>query len=786
MTASAPAAGRYLGQVVRRKEDPRLVSGHGRYVDDVTLPRMLHAAFVRSDHARARINRIDASAALALDGVVAVFTGADLNPGTGSMQPSLVSEDPNSVQAPIRPLSEGEARFVGDPIAIVVAESRALAEDGVDVVDVDYEPLAAVATVEAALADGAPLVHPELGSNVAMDIALPADPELDAIFGAAAHVVTETLVQHRHTPTPMEGRAVIADYDDITGELDVHLSSQGPHEARRACARLTGIPEQRIRVRTGDVGGGFGLKFYLQREEQVAILASTHLGQPVKWIEDRRENLLASNHARSDIGTVSLALDADGRILGAKLDHIEEAGALPIGGTGGVAPFIAMMFPGPYRIPRVWWRSRVVWTNTCGRGSYRGPWMFESVAREEILDFAARATGIDPLELRRRNVVGDDEQPYSMATGLEFDHVTPATTLERAAEIVGYHDFRAAQAEARAEGRLLGLGIGLYIEPTSSPVATLGVEAATVRLESGGGVTVSLGTGAHGQSVETTMAQVVAEHLGVDYEAVTVVQGDTARTPFGGGTGGSRTAVVAGNAARDAALQVREMAVRVAAHLLEAAPEDLEIEGGRVVVRGTPVRNIALADVAAAVHNIGSPLPPDAPRVLEATGRYATQGGTWSNACHICTVEVDRHTGVVRLLRYVVSEDCGRMLNPQVVDGQVHGGVLQGVGGALFEHIVYDDQGNPLTSTFLDYLLPTAAEAPGMVVDHVVTDGPNPEGVKGMGEGGAIGSVPAVFNAVADALAQAGAKVTDQPLTPVRILEALDDGARHHSGGGAG
>jgi carbon-monoxide dehydrogenase large subunit len=628
--------------------------------------------------------------------------------------------------------------------------------------------------MEAALADGAPLVHPELGSNVAMDIALPADPELDATFASAAHVVTQRLVQHRHTPTPMETRGLVAAYDPVTDALEVWLSSQGPHEARRTFARVAGIPERHVHVRMGDVGGGFGQKFFMLREEQVVALTAKHLGQPVKWVEDRRENLLASNHARSDVAEVSLALDADGHILGAKFDHCEEAGAWPVGGAGGVGPFAAMLLPGPYKVPRVWWRCRVVWTNTCGRGAYRGPWMFESVAREEILDFAARATGIDPLELRRRNVVGDDEQPHSMPSGLVFHDTTSATTLEHAASLIGYDDFRAAQAEARVEGRLLGLGIGLYIEPTSTPAATLGVEAATVRVESGGGVTVFLGTAAHGQSIETTMAQVVAEHLGVDYADVKVVQGDTDRTPFGGGTGGSRTAVIAGNATRDAALQVRAMVVQVASHLLEAAPEDLEVADGVVSVRGTPVRNVSLGAVAAAVHNAGTGLPADTPRLLEATGRYETPSPTWSNACHICTVEVDRVTGQVEILRYVVSEDCGRMLNPMVVEGQVHGGVVQGIGGVLYEHFVYDDQGNPLTTTFLDYLVPTAAEAPRIEIDHVVTDGPNPSGVKGMGEGGAIGSVPAVFNAVADALAQVGATVTDQPLTPVRIVEALE------------
>ncbi|MEI7999714.1 MAG: xanthine dehydrogenase family protein molybdopterin-binding subunit [Actinomycetes bacterium] len=767
-------AGRYVGQSVQRKEDPRLLTGHGRYVDDIVVPRMLHAAFVRSDLAAADITGIDVSEALALEGVVAVYTGADLNDGVGSMQPSMMAEDPNAVCPPVRPLALTDVRFVGDTVAIVVAESRAIAEDAVELVVVDYEPKPAVASLEAAIAEGAPLVHPEFGTNVAMDVPLPPDPEIEAIFSSAAHVVSERIVQHRHLPMPMEGRGVIASYDHVTGDLDVWLSTQGPHEARRTLSRLTGVPEHRIRVQMGDVGGGFGLKFFLTREEQVVVLASKRLGRSVKWIEDRRENLLASVHARSDIADVSLALDADGRFLAAKLDHLEETGAFPMGGLGGVGPFVAMLFPGPYRLPKVWWRSRSVFTNTSGRGAYRGPWMFETTAREEIIDIAARATGIDPRELRRINVVGEAEQPFVTATGMMFERVTPGVTLENATRVIDYDAFRVEQAAAKAEGRLLGLGIGLYIEPTSTPAATLGVEAAKVRLESGGGVTVFLGTAAHGQSIETTMAQVVAEHLGVEYDKITVVQGDTARTPFGGGTGGSRTAVIAGNATRIAALAVRDKVVEVAGHLLEAAPEDLEVADGVVAVKGTPVRNVSLAAIAAAVHNAGSGLSPEAPRVLEATGRYETQGMTWSNACHVCTVEVDAVTGQVEILRYVVSEDCGRMINPMVVEGQVHGGVVQGIGGVLFEHFVYDPDGNPLTTTFLDYLVPTAAEAPNIEIDHVVTDGANPSGVKGMGEGGAIGSVPAVFNAVADALASVGAKITEQPLSPLRIVEALE------------
>ena len=390
------------------------------------------------------------------------------------------------------------------------------------------------------------------------------------------------------------------------------------------------------------------------------------------------------------------------------------------------------------------------------------------------MDLIARAIGMDPLELRRRNVVSTDELPFTTAMGMTLDHVTPAETLEQAVGILDYDAFRAEQRRAfDTDGRLLGVGIGLYVEPTSMGSGNLGVETAIVRVQPSGTVTVMLGTGSHGQGIETTMAQVVAEYLGVDIEDVVVVQGDTASAPFGGGTGGSRTAVIAGGAAREASLEVRAKAVAIAAHLLEAAPEDLDVELGRISVRGTPSRGVTLADVARVALNAPAELPPDVGPGLEATVSYQAPPITWSNACHVCTVEVDANTGRVEILRYIVSEDCGVMINPMIVEGQIAGGVVQGIGGVLYEHVVYDDDGNPLTTTFMDYLVPTTAEVPDIEYGHVETRSPTPGGHKGMGEGGAIGSPPAVFNAVADALALRGIKVTRQPLSPNAILAAL-------------
>jgi aerobic carbon-monoxide dehydrogenase large subunit len=773
-------AGRFVGQSVTRREDPRLLTGRGRYVDDVAVPGALHASFVRSPVARGRIAQLDVDAARALPGVHAVLTAADLNPHAGTMQPTLYVIGPQSQgpQAPLRPLADGDVRFVGDPIALVVADSRYVAEDACDLVEVDFDPMPPLVDLHAALAAVDDPVHPELGSNVALELATPPDSELDEILASAPHVVTETFVQQRQTNVPMETRGIVAVFEPASGELRIWMSTQNPHEVRLAASRVTGVPEHHVRVSAQDVGGGFGQKYWTPREELTVALAATRLGRAIKWIEDRRENLIASNHARADEATLTMALDDDGRILAMTLDHMEDVGAYPVGGTGAMGAFLAMLVPGPYRVPKVGWRTRAVWTNTCGRGAYRGPWMFETVAREQMLDHVARTVGLDPAELRRRNVVRAGDLPHTTATGLTYDVVTPEETLDQATEIVDYDDFRASQPAARAEGRLLGVGIGLYVEPSSAGVGPLGVEPAVVRVEPGGTVTVLLGTGSHGQSVETTIAQVVAEHLGVHLDAVTIVQGDTGEAPYGPGTGGSRTAVMVGGAAAQAADEVRAKVVELAAHLMEAAPDDLEVGGGVVSVRGTPALSVTLADVARVAYLTPDELPPGMAPGLESSVRFTSPNPfTWSNACHVCTVEIDRDTGLVAVLRYVVSEDCGVMINPMVVEGQIAGGVAQGLGGVFTEHFVYDEDGNPLTTTFLDYTLPSTAEMPLLEYGHVETRSPMPGGHKGMGEGGAIGSPPALFNAVADALAPLGVHPTRTPLGPSEILALVEAGS---------
>jgi carbon-monoxide dehydrogenase large subunit len=773
-TTQNPVAARFVGQSVKRREDPRLLAGRGRYADDVTLPGQLHIAFVRSDVAAGRIVNIDTSAATAFPGVRAVLTGADLNPGSGPLW--TTTNGPPEVGPPLLPLAGDDVRFVGDPVALVVASSRYVAEDACELIEVDIEPWPAVATFEQAMAESARSVHPELGSNV-IDAPRPADPDLDRILAAATHVVTRTFAMTRTTNVPMEGRGLVASWDQYTGELRVWPSTQSPHEIKAFAARVLGIAENRVRVEFGDVGGGFGQKMYPTREEAAVLLAAKVVGHPVKWIEDRRENLIAANQARHDIATLTMAVDDDGRFLAATFDLLEGVGSYPAGGgTGSGGMLVAMMFTGPYRIPKVGFASRTVFTNTCGKAPFRGPWAIEAIAREQMIDAVAQEIGIDPLELRRRNVIHQSDLPYAVPSGIVYDIITPAETLEQAVGMLDWDTFRAEQAAARADGRLLGAGLSVCIEPSAVAFGGWATEQAVVRMDISGQVEVLMGTGSHGHSLETTIPQVVADHLGCALEDVVLRQGGD--TPYGPGTGGSRSAVIAGGAAQTAATMLRAKVTELAAHLLEAAPEDLEIADSTVSVRGTPVKMLSFAELAGTAYLNPAALPPGMEPGLEASNRFSPPTPfTWSNACHLCVCEIDAETGEVTLRRYIVSEDCGTMINPMVVEGQIAGGVAQGIGGALYEEMAYDSDGNPLATTFLDYLIPTVAEIPDLEYGHIETPSNSLGGYKGMGEGGAIASPAAVANAVNDALAHLGATVDQFPITPERVLDAIDRAA---------
>jgi carbon-monoxide dehydrogenase large subunit len=768
MSILAPSA-RLVGSRINRKEDPRLLTGRGRYVDDVVVPGMLHVAFARSDIARGRIVGVDAEAARDAAGVVAVLTAAELNhlltgPMGATPMLSMGPAGPNKV------LADDEVRYVGDPYALVVADTRALAEDALELIALDLEPLSPIVDYTTAL-ESAERVHPDSDTNVAGAMPMPPDDELRQILETAPHVVTASFVQNRYLPVPMETRGIVASWQPHVGSFEVWLSTQSPHDVRTVTSRITGVPESRIRVQMGDVGGGFGQKAYLTRDEQIVLLASHHLGRPLKWIEDRRENLLAATTARAERCTVTIAADDDGTILGIAADHLDDVGAYPQ--AGSAAAMGAVIFTGPYRIPKLAFESQSAFTNTCSRAPYRGPWQFETYFREQAVDSLARKLGMDPLELRRRNVLQRDELPFTLPLGIPLFDVSPAETLEQAASMIDYDAFRVWQRERFVAGRLVGVGIGLYIEPQSM-IGPYSTEPAHIRIQPDGTVAVYLGSGSHGQGLETTTAQLVSEFLGVVFDDVTVHQGDTNETPYAFGTGGSRSGPILGAAIQGAAQRLQQKVTEIAAHLLEAAPEDIDIVDGVASVRGTPTRSRTVGEIANAAYLDLGNLPPGMEPGLEVLHRYKSDlPFVFSNACHVCTVEIDPVTGAVALLRYIVSEDCGVMINPSVVEGQIAGGAVQGIGGALLEDFVYDEQGNPLTSTFMDYLLPTATDVPEIEYGHIETPASTPGHYKGVGEGGAIGAPAAVANAVNDALALVGAHVATAPFSPARIVEAL-------------
>ncbi|HEX9031162.1 MAG TPA: xanthine dehydrogenase family protein molybdopterin-binding subunit [Streptosporangiaceae bacterium] len=774
-------AARYAGARVPRVEDPRLLTGHGTFVDDVVRPGMLHACFVRSPMARAAIAGIDASAALALDGVHAVFTAADLNPGVHEQWYTLIGKDVPDVPRP--PLAEGEVRFVGDPVALVVAADRYIAEDAAELVAVDYEPLPPVADYLTAL-DSDHLVHAGFPGNLAGQLDIPPSQEAAAVFGQAPHVVRETIYQQAYAAVPMETRGLVAEWSAPSGELTIWASTQSPHEVRMFCARLLGIPEHRVRVVMRDTGGGFGQKVMVQREDMCVMLAALRVPAALKWIEDRRENLLSAGMSRHEHADARMAFDDDGRILAAAIDYVQDVGAYPVPWPVQTAAVVGMLFPGPYRVPHAGFTSKCVFSSTAGRTAYRGPWQFESVAREVLLDISARQLGMDPAELRRRNLLRRDELPCVNPCGMPYSDITPLETFEQALKIADYDAFRREQEDARAAGRYLGVGTCTYVEPTTGALGLYATEGATIRVEPSGKVSVFVSGGSSGNSLETTVVQLTADALGVDIADVHTIQGDTAITPFGGGTGGSRSGSMTAGAVAETAAVLRERIVAIAAHRLEAAAQDIELASGRAAVRGDPAASLPFSEIASIAYFQPDALPPGVPAGLEASGRYKAQSMMiWANATHLCTCEVDIVTGKVTLLRYVVSEDIGPMINPNVVEGQIAGGTVQGIGGALFEHLAYDEDGNPVTTTFLDYLLPTAAEVPVIEYGHIETPGPGPGGYKGVGEGGAIGAPPAVVNAVADALAPLGVRITRLPLTPASIVALIREAQERDAAG---
>ncbi|BAV43342.1 xanthine dehydrogenase family protein molybdopterin-binding subunit [Mycobacterium ulcerans] len=769
----APAP-RYAGTRVPRVEDGRLLTGHGSFVDDISRPGMLHACFVRSPFAHARINGIDTTAALALPGVHAVFTAADLNADVKEAWHAVAGRDVADTPRP--PLAERDAKFVGDPVALVVAESRYVAEDAIELVDIDYEPLPAITDFTRAQSSDV-LVHESYPDNVAGGLA--GAPPDEQTFATSPCVVTENIYQQMYAPVPIETRGLVAEWARASEELTLWASTQTPHELRAFCARLLGMAAQRVRVIMRDTGGGFGQKVVPMREDMCIMLAARKVPGALKWIEDRRENLMSAGQARHVDGTARMAFDSDGNIQAADVDFIMDIGAYPTPYPVLTTAAIGMFFPGPYRIPKASFSYKTVFSNTSGLAAYRGPWQYETLAREILLDIAARKMGIDPIELRRRNLLRREEMPYVNPNGMPYDHVAPIETFEQAVKILDYEGFRREQREALAHGRYLGLGLSAYIEPTGAATGHLATEGATIRMEPTGKVNVYVNGGSSGNSLETNVIQLTADALGADIDDVATIQGDTAITPYGAGTQGSRSGPMTAGAVNEAGKILREKIVALAAHHLEVAESEVELAHSKAAVRGDPARQVIFGELAYTAYYSPQQLPSAMSTELEGTARFNSPNPIhWANATHACTCEVDTQTGKVTLLRYVVSEDVGPMINPAVVEGQIAGGTVQGIGGALMENLAYDDDGNPLATTFVDYLLPTATEVPPIEYGHVEIPGPGPGGYKGAGEGGAIGSAPAVINAINDALAPLGVTVTRLPASPASVASLLAGASR--------
>ena len=776
------AVTKQVGSSVRRVEDPRFLHGKASYVDDLHLPGTLHVAFVRSSHAHARIKRIDLSAASRLPGVHRIFTGDEVAKALKPMGiPFREEVFPKSVfkQCAWPCLATGKVRYVGEPIAAVLADSRYIAEDAAGLIEIEYEVLPAVVDPEAAINPGAPLIHEDLGTNVMMKVG-GGGGDVDAAFKQAAFVLRERFHTNRHAAIPMEGRATLAMLMP-TGDITLWTSTQTPHLVRTRVADIMQFPEQKLRVIGPDVGGGFGLKCHVFPEEALICYFAQQTGVPVKWIEDRREHFLNSFHAKDDIVECEMGFDNDGIVKGIRARIIGDLGAYSA--DPWPSPFealqLAAALPGPYKIQDYAYEVVTVWTNKTTLSVYRGVGLPGAVfVQEHMMDIAARRLKLDPVTIRQRNLIRPEEFPYTTVTGLNYDTSSSTNALQKAVELIDYDGFRRRQSEARANGRHLGIGISTYIEMTTFGTrywTPLGIDhcaydSANVRMDPSGGVVVSVGTFSHGQGHHTTYAQLIADELGVQVEDVNFVQGDTQSTPYGWGTWGSRSIVAGGGAVVNAAIKVKEKMFRIAAHMLEVGAGDLELVPGKVQLKGAPTKSVTVKELAKAAVWSAWKLPPGEDPGLEGTHYYDPPPATFANATHIAEVEVDIETGHVKLARYVVVEDCGKMVNPMIVEAQVIGGVAQGIGTALYEHLQYDEGGQLLTTSFMDYLVPTAADIPHIDVGHIETLTPlTVHGVKGMGEGGAIAPPAAIANAVADALAPFGAKITNLPIAPEMV-----------------
>jgi len=772
-----------FGSGIKRREDPRFLTGRGTYVDDIKLTGLCHAAILRSPHAHAVIRSIDLAAAKQSPGVIAVFTGKDLVDKVAPV-PCAWAVPNCELKLPAHPLLAHEkVRYVGDGVAMVVATSREAARDASELIEVDYQPLPATVNPEDATKPNAPQLHADVPGNVGFKWVV-SGGDAEAAFQSAEVKVAQRIVQQRLLPTAMEPRAAVASWNQGTGHLTLWATSQNPHIHRFLCSLMLKLPEHRIRVISPDVGGGFGSKIPAYADEALVAYAAMTLDRPVKWTEDRSENYKTTIHGRDHIEHVELCGTRDGRITGLRTRVYAGLGAYASTAGPGIPTILhGLMYSGAYTIPNIHGTIFGVYTTTTPVDAYRGAGRPEATYLiERLVDLYALEIGMDPVDVRRKNLIPRDKFPYTVATGITYDSGNYEPALDTALAALDYKGFRAEQARAREQGRYLGVGVVCYTEicglGPSQVAGAVGFggglyESAIVRVYPTGVVRVYIGARPHGQGEETTFAQIVAHEFGVPVESVEIVAGDTESTPQGWGTYGSRTTAVSGSAVKLAAVKVKEKAKKLAAHLLEASEDDLEWKDGKYAVKGSPDQAKGFAELAL-MANVAWNLPAGMEPALEASAFFDPTNFVFPFGTHLCTVEVDPETGAVTILRYIAVDDCGPRINPMIVEGQVHGGVIQGIGEALQEIAVYDDQGQLLTGTMMDYAVPRASQMPRIEVHAQETPSPvNPLGVKGIGEAGTIASAACVINAVCDALAPLGIKHIDKPVTPARVWAAI-------------
>ncbi|MFL6237146.1 MAG: xanthine dehydrogenase family protein molybdopterin-binding subunit [Thermoanaerobaculia bacterium] len=778
-----------MGASVARKEDRRFLLGKGRYTDDVTLPGQTYAVFVRSPHAHARIRSIDASQALAAPGVLAVLTGEDAAADDLGGIPCgwvITSKDGSKMASPPHPaLVKGTARHTGDPVAMVIAETRAQARDAALLVEVDYEPRPAVAHLNAAVADGAPQVWEEAAGNVCFDWHLGDAAATEAEFANADRIVSLDLTNNRIAPNAIEPRAANGSYDDVEDRYTLYTTSQNPHLTRLLLGAFTlKVPEHKLRVVAPDVGGGFGSKIFHYAEELLVLWASKRVNRPVKWTSDRSEAFLSDAHGRDHVTHAELALTADGKLRGLRVRTLANMGAYLSTFAPAIPTYLhATLLSGPYVIPNIYAEVKAIFTHTVPVDAVRGAGRPEATyLLERLVDKAARELGIDRVEIRRKNLIQPDQFPYQTPVALQYDIGDYPATLDLALQSIDYQKYPERKAASEQRGKLRGFGISTYIEACgiapSALVGALGAgaglyEAATVRVHPTGSVTVFTGSHSHGQGHETTFAQLVNERLGIPIENVEIVHGDTDRIPFGMGTYGSRSAAVGGSAIYKAIDKIVDKGKKIAAHLLEASVADIEFAAGKYRVAGTDREKTfgEIAFTAYVPHNY--PIDTVEPG-LEDSAFYDPKNFTFPGGCHLVEVEVDPETGVVEVVDVAIADDVGVIINPMIVDGQAHGGLAQGIGQALLEECVYDEDGQLVTGSYMSYCMPRAADLPSFKVgNHVTACTHNPIGIKGVGEVGAIGVPPAVINAVLDALAPLGVTNIDMPATPEKVWRAI-------------